>query len=178
MNAALWVVLIALGFRLVFAGFTGLGMDESYMVAASHSFDASYFDHPLASWWLELAARAVAGSAAPIVVRLPFVALSALSSSLIYAITARLYGARAAFWAVAAYSISPVFSLAFGCWILPDGPLDTALLAFLYALIRALGLPSAKPEPRWWLAAGVFAGLALLSKYNAAMVLAGAALAV
>jgi 4-amino-4-deoxy-L-arabinose transferase-like glycosyltransferase len=178
MNAAFWVVLIALGFRLVFAGCTGLGIDESYMIAASHSFDASYFDHPLASWWLELAARAVTGSAAPIMVRLPFVALSALSSWLIYAITARLFAARAAFWAVAAYSISPVFSLAFGCWVLPDGPLDAALLAFLYALIRALGLPSAKPEPRWWLAAGVFAGLALLSKYNAAMVLAGAALAV
>jgi len=178
MNAAFWVVLIALGFRLVFAGFTGLGMDESYMIAASHSFDASYFDHPLASWWLELAARWLTGSAAPIIVRLPFVALSALSSWLIYAITARLYGARAAFWAVAAYSISPVFSLAVGCWVLPDGPLDAALLAFLYALIRALGQPDGKPEPRWWLAAGVFAGLAMLSKYNAAMVLAGAAVAV
>jgi 4-amino-4-deoxy-L-arabinose transferase-like glycosyltransferase len=178
MAPAFWVVLIALGFRLVFAGFTGLGIDESYMVAASHSFDASYFDHPLASWWLELGARAFTGSAAPIVVRLPFVALSAVSSWLLYAITARLYGARAAFWAVVAYSISPVFSLAFGCWVLPDGPLDAALLAFLYAAIRALGLPGGKPEPRWWLAAGLFGGLAMLSKYSAALVLAGAALAV
>ncbi|MBB5372297.1 glycosyltransferase family 39 protein [Acidocella aromatica] len=178
MNAAFWVVVIALGFRLVFAGLTGLGIDESYMVAASRSFDASYFDHPLASWWLELGARALSGSAAPIVVRLPFVALSAVSSWLIYAITARLYGARAAFWAVVAYSISPVFSLAFGCWVLPDGPLDAALLAFLYAVIRALGLPDGRPSPRWWLLAGAFGGLALLSKYSAALVLAGTALAV
>jgi 4-amino-4-deoxy-L-arabinose transferase-like glycosyltransferase len=79
---------------------------------------------------------------------------------------------------VVAYSISPVFSLAFGCWVLPDGPLDAALLAFLYAVIRALGLPNGKPSPRWWLLAGVFGGLALLSKYSAALVLAGAALAV
>jgi predicted permease len=71
-----------------------------------------------------------------------------------------------------------VFSLAFGCWVLPDGPLDVALLAFLYAVIRALGLPQGQAAPRWWLAAGLCAGLALLSKYSAVLVLAGAALAV
>ncbi|MBU6448760.1 MAG: glycosyltransferase family 39 protein, partial [Rhodospirillales bacterium] len=42
----------------------------------------------------------------------------------------------------------------------------------------ALGLPEQKPAPYWWLAAGLFAGLAMLSKYNAALVLAGAALGV
>lgn len=174
MKAALAVILAALVFRLVLAGCTGLGIDESYMVAAAQNFAPSYFDHPLASWWLELGARALTGSAAPIVVRLPFVALSAVSSGLIWAITRRLYDERAAFWALVAYTLSPVFSLASGCWVLPDGPLDAALLAFLYALIRALGLPQDRPEPRWWGAVGLFAGLALLSKYNAALVFAGA----
>jgi 4-amino-4-deoxy-L-arabinose transferase-like glycosyltransferase len=172
-NPALWVVLAAVAFRLGFAAFTGLGIDESYMVAASNQFSASYFDHPLASWWLELAARWVTGSEAPIVVRAPFVALSAVSSWLLYRLTDRLYGKRAAFWAVLAYSISPVFSLAFGCWVLPDGPLDAALLAAAYALCRAVGVAD-RPEPGWWLAAGFFAGLALLSKYSAALTLAGA----
>ncbi len=178
MRAAVIVVLVACAFRLVFAGYTGLGIDESYMVAASSHFAASYFDHPLASWWLELGSRSVFASAAPIVVRLPFVALSAVSSGLIYALTARLYGTKAAFWAVVAYSISPVFSLAFGSWVLPDGPLDAALLAAAYALSRALGIAEApsRPEPGWWWGAGFFAGLALLSKYNAALVLAGAVL--
>ncbi len=178
MNAATWVVIAAIALRLILAGFTGLGIDESYMVAASNHFAASYFDHPLASWWLELAMRALTGTAAPIMVRLPFVVLSGVSSWLLYLITKRLYGEKAGFWAVVAYSISPVFSLAFGCWVLPDGPLNTALLAFLYAIIRALGLPEAKPAPRWWLAVGLFGGLALLSKYNAGLVLLGAALGV
>jgi 4-amino-4-deoxy-L-arabinose transferase-like glycosyltransferase len=175
-NPAFVMVLAAVALRLVFAAGTGLGIDESYMVAASNHFDASYFDHPLASWWLELAARRLLGCEAPLVVRLPFVLLSAVSSWLIYLLTRRLYGETPAFWAVVAYSISPVFSLAFGCWVLPDGPLDTALLAAAYALSRALGVPE-RPEPRWWLAAGWFAGLALLSKYSAALVLAGAVLA-
>jgi len=175
-RAAAAIVVIAVAVRLVFAGFTGLGIDESYMVAASDRFDWSYFDHPLAAWWLELASRRLFGGDAPIVVRLPFVALSALSSWLMYRLTARLFGGRAAFWAVAAYSVSPVFSLAFGCWVLPDGPLDAALLAAADALCRAAGVGEGAPAPapRWWLAAGLFAGLALLSKYNAALTLAGA----
>jgi 4-amino-4-deoxy-L-arabinose transferase-like glycosyltransferase len=157
---------------------TGLGIDESYMVAASSHFAASYFDHPLATWWLELGSRWLFGSETPLVVRLPFVLLSALSSLLLYLLTSRLYGARAGFWAVAAYSISPVFSLAFGSWVLPDGPLDAALLAAAYGLSRALGIAGAEnpPQPAWWALAGGAAGLALLSKYNASLTLAGAVL--
>jgi 4-amino-4-deoxy-L-arabinose transferase-like glycosyltransferase len=172
MNTLL-VIAAAVVCRMIFAATTGLGIYESYMVASAHSFDASYFDHPLASWWLELGSRAVFGSAAPWVVRLPFVALSAVSSLLLWRLTVRLYGARAGFWAVVAYSISPVFSLAFGCWVLPDGPLDAALLGFAYALVRALGVEGAAPAPRWWWLAGLCAGLALLSKYNGALVLIG-----
>ena len=148
------------------------------MVAASNRFAASYFDHPLASWWLELSSRFLFGSMAPIVVRLPFILLSALSSLLLFTLTDRLYGAKAGFWAVAAYSISPVFSLAFGSWVLPDGPLDFSLLAAAYALSRALGIARQEtaPQPAWWMAAGFFAGLALLAKYNAALTLMGAVL--
>lgn len=178
MNSTLLVVLLALALRLCLAAGSGLGIDESYMVAASSHFALSYFDHPLASWWLELGARHLFGSAAPFVVRLPFVLLSGVSAWLLYVITRRLFGVRAGFWAVVAYSIAPVFALAFGTWVLPDGPLDTALLAFLYALIRALGLPDSAPSPRWWLLAGLFGGLAMLSKYTAGLVLAGAALGV
>lgn len=179
-GAAVLVVALAVALRTVFAANTGLGIDESYMVAASNRFAASYFDHPLVSWWLELASRRVFGGEAPIVVRLPFVALSAVSSWLLFVLTRRLYGARTAFWAVLAYSISPVFSLAFGSWVLPDGPLDAALLAAAYALTRALGVADtpARPQPGWWLVAGGFASLALLSKYNAVLTLAGAGLLV
>jgi 4-amino-4-deoxy-L-arabinose transferase-like glycosyltransferase len=167
------LVVVAVAVRLGFAAFTGLGIDESYMVAAAHSFDVSYFDHPPISWWLELAARFVVGNSDRLTVRLPFVAVSGLCSWLLYLVTCRLYGARAAFWAVVAYTVSPVFSLAFGTWVLPDGPLDAALLAAAYAMIRAVGIGGVA-APRWWWWAGVFAGVALLSKYSAALVLLGA----
>lgn len=180
MPSVFLVVLAATLLRLIFAASTGLGIDESYMVAAAHQFDASYFDHPLASWWLELSSRFIFGSAAPIVVRLPFILLSALSSSLIYFITARLFTKKAAFWAVVGYTISPVFSLAFGCWVLPDGPLDTALLGLVYCLIRALCLSdkNSAAQPLWWWGVGICGGLAMLSKYSAALVMAGAVFAI
>ena len=58
-RATLYVILLASLCRLALGGFTGLGIDESYMVAASNRFAASYFDHPLASWWLELRSESV-----------------------------------------------------------------------------------------------------------------------
>jgi 4-amino-4-deoxy-L-arabinose transferase-like glycosyltransferase len=59
--------------------------------------------------------------------------------------------------------------------VLPDGPLDAALLAMAYAFVRAVGVVET-PAPRWWWGVGVFAGLAMLSKYNAMLVLGGAGL--
>jgi 4-amino-4-deoxy-L-arabinose transferase-like glycosyltransferase len=174
MSRDVWVVvLVAVAVRLVFAGTTGLGIDESYMVAAASRFDVSYFDHPPVSWWMELAARWVVGNENPLTVRVPFVVVSAVSSWLVYRLTLRLYGERAAFWAVVGYCVSPVFSVAFGCWVLPDGPMDAALLAAAYAMARAVGVGGAAEE-NWWWGAGFFAGVALLSKYNAALVLFGA----
>jgi 4-amino-4-deoxy-L-arabinose transferase-like glycosyltransferase len=178
MKATIRLLIVALIIRMVFVGCTGLEVDESYMVAAAHEFDASYFDHPLASWWLELGARALTGPVTPIVVRLPFVVLSGVTSWLIFLSTKRLFGERSGFWAVVSYTIAPVFSMAAGCWVVPDGPVDAALAAFIYALIRALGLPGEKPRPNWWLLAGLFAGLSLASKYNAALVIAGAGLGI
>ncbi len=177
-RATVYVIALASLFRLAIAGGTGLGIDESYMVAASNRFAASYFDHPLASWWLELSSRRLFGSMQPIVVRLPFVLLAAATSALLYALTAWLYGAKAGFWAVVGYTLSPVFSLAFGCWVLPDGPLNAALLAMAYALCRAVGLNAREAPHRigWWTVAGICAGLALLSKYNAILTLAGSLL--
>ena len=175
-QGALLVVLLATVIRLILAGSMGLGIDESYMIAAAHSFRLSYFDHPGMSWWMELAIQGVTGLHTAFIVRLPFIAAFAGTSAFMYCLTGRLYGAAAAFWAVAALNVSPVFSIAFGTWVLPDGPLDFFLLAAAYALVRALGIAteSTEAEPLWWPFAGLFIGLAMLSKYNAALVFAGA----
>jgi 4-amino-4-deoxy-L-arabinose transferase-like glycosyltransferase len=48
---------------------------------------------------------------------------------------------------------------------------DTAMIPFAVAMLWALVRLHESGNPRWWLAAGLFAGLALLSKFTAIMLL-------
>lgn len=181
MTTARWLALLILGtaaFRLLLAAATGLGIDESYMVAAGREWAWGYFDHPPLSWWLSAGAAKLLGTEAPIAVRLPFIALFALSTWLMFALARDVVGAsradgaageRAGLWAAVALNMAPVLGVTTGTWVLPDGPLIAATLAFALAFHRALR----NDTWRHWLAAGVFAGLALLSKYTAALTLAG-----
>ena len=53
-------------------------------------------------WWLSQAAVRVGGSDAAWVVRLPFIALSAISTWLMFRLTAMLFCERAGLWAALA----------------------------------------------------------------------------
>jgi 4-amino-4-deoxy-L-arabinose transferase-like glycosyltransferase len=161
------------GLRLLFAAALGLGIDESYMVAAGRHWQLSYFDHPPVAWWLSWAAAHLAGSDAPVIVRLPFIALFALASVLMYRITAALFDRSAGLWATVVMNTAPVLGVTSATWVLPDGPLIAALLGAVFCLIRAL--PAAgRAASGWWLASGICAGLALSSKYSAVLTIAGA----
>jgi hypothetical protein len=110
-------------------------------------------------------------------VRLPFIALFSLSTWLMYRLTSILFSPLAGVWAVVAFNLSPVFGATSASWVLPDGPLISALLGFMICLVHASDLES-HCSWGWWLGAGLCAGLALLSKYSAILVLFGAAMAV
>ena len=153
--------------RLAFAAALGLGIDESYMVAAGRKLQLSYFDHPPIAWWMAWGIAHLTGSESALVVRLPFIALFALTTFLMYRVTARLFDAEAGLWAAVVLNMAPVLGITAGTWVLPDGPLFAALLGTLACLISAL-----RAEGRaawgWWLGSGCCAGLALCSKYSAA----------
>lgn len=158
--------------RLAFAATTGLGVDESYMVTSGRALSLGYFDHPPASWWLSWGAAHLFGTEAPWAVRLPFILLFALSQVLVWRITCLVVDQRAGFWAVLALNLSPVFGVTTGTWVLPDGPLDAALLGAALCLLHAL--PEAgRRALGWWVAAGLCAGLALFSKYSAVLTIGG-----
>src|SRR5215471_1239741 len=183
--AALWLktpaagvaVLIVATFlaRLVFAAALGLGVDESYMVAAGRKVQLSYFDHPPLAWWMAWGVAQLTGSESAVVVRLPFIALFALTTFLMYRVTAMLFDPEAGLWAAVVLNLAPVLGITAGTWVLPDGPLFAALLGAVACLIPALH-SEGRAAWGWWLAAGVCGGLALCSKYSAALTLAGAVL--
>jgi 4-amino-4-deoxy-L-arabinose transferase-like glycosyltransferase len=158
----LWLIVASTLVRLAFGASLGLGVDESYMVASGRVLSLGYFDHPPASWWLSWGAAHLFGSEASVVVRLPFIALFALSTWLMY----RLGG----FWAALLLNLSPVFGVTTGTWVLPDGPLDCSLLGAALCLMRALE----RRTLAWWIGTGLCAGLALFSKYSAVLTILGA----
>jgi 4-amino-4-deoxy-L-arabinose transferase-like glycosyltransferase len=191
--------------RVGFGWALGLGVDESYMVATGRSLQLGYFDHPPISWWMQWGAAHLFGTDAPLAVRTPFILTFALSTWLMYRLGAVVADRRAGLWAAVALNLSPVFGVTTASWVLPDGPLDCALLGAALYLVHALSTTTSLPlaaevgsqgEPGegtrrvahgnlscgaggvWWAwtAAGLCAGVALLSKYTAVLTIGGAAL--
>jgi len=154
--------------RLAFAAALGPGVDEAYTIVVARRLDLSYFDHPpLHQWIAHFAALAVGEGAAT---RLPFVLLFAATGWLTFTLTRRLFGARAALIALVALNLTPFFFASAGTWVVPDGPLDFALAGAAATLARLFfGAPPSRAAFGLWLAAGLWLGLAGLSKYNAAL---------
>ena len=167
------IVLVLIGAtaaaRIALALTIGLGVDESYAASVAHPLALSYFDHPPLHFWIAAAAELHQGASplADLAVRLPFIALFALTTWLMYLVTARMFDQRAAMYAALALNVSPVFSISTGSWVLPDGPLMCAWLAAVYCVVRS------DDSPWWWLGAGVATGLALLSKYHGVLLMGG-----
>src|SRR6266851_4244300 len=166
------LILTTFAARLLFAASLGLGIDESYMVAAGRKLQLSYFDHPPIAWWMAWGMAHLTGSESAVAVRLPFVVLFALTTFLMYRVTRALFDPQAGLWAAVVLNMAPMLGITAGTWVLPDGPLFAALLGTAACLIAALRSDSGTAWG-WWLAAGLCAGLALGSKYSAALTLAG-----
>jgi 4-amino-4-deoxy-L-arabinose transferase-like glycosyltransferase len=174
----LWLILATGVLRLITAGAMGLGMDESYTTAISRDLHLSYFDHPPMHQWIAHAAGEAFGYGRW--VRLPFVALFAGSTWLMYRLGARLFGEAAGLWAALALNLTAFFGVAAGTWVLPDGPLVFFELGAALTMARILFPLPGELERPWllWTGAAVWIGLAALSKYQAVTVGFGLGLAV
>jgi 4-amino-4-deoxy-L-arabinose transferase-like glycosyltransferase len=159
--------------RLVLSAVVGLGVDEAYSMSVARDLELSYFDHPPLQYWIAHLVMPLLGDGRG--VRLPFIALFAGSSWLLYRLTQVLFGVRAGVIAVLALNVSGFFSVAVGGWMLPDGPLVFALLGAALALARLL-FEDAGAGTRalgLWLQTGVWLGAALLAKYHAVLFAVG-----
>ncbi len=158
--------------RLLFAAMLGLGNDESYTEVIARRLQWSYFDHPPLHIWMAHYAALALGEGAQ--VRLPFIALFAATGWLLFALTRRLFTARAGLIALFALNAAPFFFASAGAWVVPDGPLLFALAGAAYCLARVFFEGNGKIM-LWllWLGAGLCLGLAGLAKYNAIFIAGG-----
>jgi 4-amino-4-deoxy-L-arabinose transferase-like glycosyltransferase len=175
-RAVLLLIFAATALRLVLAAITDLGLDEAYALAVSRHFQLSWFDHPPLTFWIAGAMQALFGPDVPVLVlRLPFIALSAATTWLLFRLTERHFGEAAALWAAALFTAAPFFFLSAGSWLVPDGPLAFFLVVAALALTDIVLNDTRSPQWRNWLLAGAALGLALLSKYHAGLFALGAA---
>lgn len=172
--AAASIIGVFLSVRLVLMLAVGFGNDEAYTLAGARTLRLSYFDHPPLHIWLAHLTSLLVGET--LWVRLPFVLLFAATGWLLFLVTRHLYDPRAAVWSVLALNLSIFFTVSAGGWVVPDGVLIFCLLAAVLALLPVL-VPKAGSEAtsvwRPWLLAGLWFGLAGLSKYNAVLIALG-----
>jgi 4-amino-4-deoxy-L-arabinose transferase-like glycosyltransferase len=152
--------------RLIVAAVAPVSPDEAYYWVWSRALAPGYLDHPfMVALWIRAGTAVFGDGAFGIRVLAP---LAVALGSVLILDAARLLGAGRGYVAALLLNATLVFG-AGGILMTPDTPLILFWIATLWAMARII----AGGAGWWWIAAGVFAGLALDSKYTAALLLAG-----
>ena len=180
-RSAAMLIFITFVLRCLIAGYTGLGIGESYYFRGALNFNLSYFDQPPLFFWLSGISVKIFGLN-NFGLRFPAVLLFAGTSWLMFLVTKKLFTAKAGYWAVVVMNLSAVYTVAIACWFQPDAPLMFFwMLATWYIVQLMVGPGSENSEATrysrktWllWLAVGISMGFATLSKYHVLFLFAG-----
>jgi hypothetical protein len=164
-----WLAVAALiagmtALRVIFASVIDLRTDEAYYWTWSKENVLSFLDHPPMIAWFIRFGTAIFGDT-NFGVRFAGI-LAMLATQLLLADIVRrvTHDVRA----IMLVLLMPEAAVYYGLLMAKVAP-DVALIPFAVAMLWVLVRLHQSSDPRWWLAAGVFAGLALLSKFTAAM---------
>ena len=154
--------------RLVAAATAPLAPDEAYYWVFSRALAPGYLDDPpMVALWIRAGTDLVGQCA--LGVRLLGPLAGAVGTLLLYDAADLLLPGRSAGVSAALFLNA---TLLFGVGTVIMTP-DTPLLFFWTACLWALARRLRSDHPAWWLAIGLFAGLALASKYTAALLWLG-----
>ena len=152
--------------RAVWSASVGLTPQEAYYWQYGRHPALSYLDHPaMSAWWIR-AGCALFGTR-PFGVRVFALCSGVLLTLLLYRLAARLFSPAAGLWAAALANATVLFEIG-ATVVTPDVPL---LLFWSAACLVAceLLLDGGRARARSWYLLGALVGLALLSKYTAAL---------
>src|SRR3982075_4202811 len=160
--AALIAVLTAL--RVIYASVIDLRTDEAYYWTWSKENVLSFLDHPPMIAWFIRFSTAIFGDT-NFGVRFAGILAMLVTQLLLADIVRRV---THDFRAVVLALLMPEAALYYGLLMAKVSP-DVALIPFAVAMLWALVRLHESDDARWWLAAGLFAGLAMLSKFTVIM---------
>jgi 4-amino-4-deoxy-L-arabinose transferase-like glycosyltransferase len=152
--------------RGVYASLLDLRMDEAYYWTWSKEGVLSFLDHPPMIAWFIRFGTAIFGDTnfgVRFAGLLAMLATQLLLADIVWRVTRDV---RAAAIAVLMMEASLYYGLLMAK-VAPDVPLVLFATAMAWALVRL----AESGDGRWWLAAGVFGGLALLSKFTTVLLL-------
>jgi 4-amino-4-deoxy-L-arabinose transferase-like glycosyltransferase len=157
------LIFIFLFFRVLFSLKLQLHPDESYYWLWSKHLDLSYFDHPpMVAYFIKLTTLF---SSSEFFVRLSTIFSYVIFNIVLYLFCKKFFADEIAWLTLLVFNSFP--SNALGFIITPDIPLMLFTVLFLYFLFSAIE----EDKPVLWYVTGIFCGLALLSKYNAILLL-------
>src|SRR5215468_10575694 len=152
--------------RIVYASVLDLRTDEAYYWTWSKEGALSFLDHPPMIAWFIRFGTAIFGDTT-LGVRFGGIVAMLVTQLLLADIVRRVtHDFRAVVFAL----LMPEAALYYGLLMAKVAP-DTALIPFAMAMLWSLVRLAESNDGRWWLAAGLFAGLAMLSKFTAIMLL-------
>lgn len=172
-RAVIWIILAWLIVRTILAATFGYSHDESYLVVAARNPAFGYPDHPPLTMWLAWLSSQIFGNESLLVMRLPSLLLFCGTTWLLARTATRLFTPLAGIYAAATFTLSVTFGGYEGILIVTDAPMIFGLALGVDSLVAALITANGRTNWRAWCLAGVGLGIALLSKYNAVLVVPG-----
>jgi 4-amino-4-deoxy-L-arabinose transferase-like glycosyltransferase len=161
------IVIVAMTvLRIVYASVLDLRTDEAYYWTWSKELQLCFLDHPpVIAWFIRLGTTIFGDT--NFGVRFAGILAMAVTQVLLADIVRRVtHDVRAVILAV----LLPEAALYYGLLMAKVAP-DVAAIPFAVAMVWALVRLVESNDARWWLAAGLFGGLALLSKFTVVMLL-------
>jgi len=174
-GALLWLIIVGTAARLAVAWALGLGNGESYYFTSARHLSLSYLDQPPLALWIAHLSLRLTGSVDPLTLRGPFILMFGGTTWLMFVLGRKLFGPWPGFYAAAVMNLSAIFTIPVASWVQPDGPLMFFWLCCTLCLAHIFFTPQLKRPMWWWSLTGLALGLALLTKYHAAFLAAGAA---
>ncbi len=164
-----FLLVVSAVIRVVFASVIELGNDEVYYWTYALYPDWSHFDHPpMVGWFIQLFSFNLL-FADEFFLRLPSIIFMTLNTYLIYLIGKQVKNEQTGFYAALLYTASTYAFVITGIFILPDTPLIVFTLLAVLQFVKYFK----NEKNKHLLLAGLFAGLAMLSKYSGIFVWIG-----
>ena len=189
-----WLLIVSALVRGFLAAFLEFGNDEVYYWTYAMYPDWSHFDHPgMVGWLMQVFSLNLLFSS-EFALRLSSIVFMTIDTFIIYKLGCLVKNKLAGFYAALLYTASLYCFIITGIFIMPDTPLMMFTLLSVWCFLLSFRaersgveespansdeispLPTVGRNDGLMLLAGLFAGLALLSKYSAIFIWAGVGL--